>query len=413
MHCVTEINPDALTIAKQLDAERANGTTRGPLHGIPILIKNNIATKDKMNNTAGSWALVGAKVPRDSGIAAKLRKAGAIILGKANLSQWANFRSDNTSNGWSGYGGQTYGVYYPNQDPSGSSSGSGVSSSIGLALAALGTETDGSIVEPSQRNNLVGIKPTVGLTSRSLVIPISQHQDSIGPMARTVKDAAYILQAIAGFDPYDNYTSAIPNNGTLPDYVAACNYSALSGARIGIAQNVIEAFGAGGGSATEVNAFYKATDILKEAGATVVTANFTALNQYLNSSAEIEVLNADFIVGLANYLSLLTYNPRNVTTLAQVRTFTHNFPAEDWPERDTLVWDNALFVQKWNNTDPRFWKAYQQDLFLGGPGGILGALERQNLDAVILPTSFASSFPAIVGAPLVSIRALHRDDVQK
>jgi amidase len=160
LHMVTELNPDAIAIAKQADALRANGTVLSPLHGIPILIKNNIATDDKMNNTAGSWSLLGAKVPRDSTIAAKLRKAGAIILGKTNLSQWANYRSDNTSNGWSAYGGQTYGAYYPGQDPSGSSSGSGVASSIGLALAALGTETSGSILSPSDVNNLVGIKPT-------------------------------------------------------------------------------------------------------------------------------------------------------------------------------------------------------------------------------------------------------------
>ncbi len=214
-----------------------------------------------MNNTAGSWSLVGAKVPRDSTIAAKLRKAGAIILGKTNLSQWANYRSDNTSNGWSAYGGQTYAAYYPGQDPSGSSSGSGVSSSIGLALAALGTETSGSILSPSDVNNLVGIKPTVGLTSRYLVIPISQHQDTIGPMARSVKDAAYVLQAIAGPDEHDNYTSAIP--GPLPDYVAACDYSAFSGARIGVARNVLEIWG----KYTDppvLKAFYEAVQQIEE-----------------------------------------------------------------------------------------------------------------------------------------------------
>lgn len=169
LHAVTELNPDALSIATSLDAMRRNGTILSPLHGVPILIKNNIATDDKMNNTAGSWSLLGAKVPRDSTLAAKLRKAGAVILGKTNLSQWANYRSDNTSNGWSAYGGQTYAAYYPKQDPSGSSSGSGVASSLGLALAALGSETSGSILSPSDVNNLVGIKPTVGLTSRYLV----------------------------------------------------------------------------------------------------------------------------------------------------------------------------------------------------------------------------------------------------
>lgn len=238
---VTELNPSALSIATMLDAERANGTIRGPLHGIPILIKNNIATRDAMNNTAGSYALLGAQVPRDSTMADKLRKAGAVILGKANLSQWANFRSTNSSNGWSAHGGQTYAAYYPDQDPSGSSSGSGVASALGLALASLGTETDGSIVSPSDANNLVGIKPTVGLTSRFLVIPISQHQDTVGPMARTVKDAAYLLAAIAGKDTNDNYTSAIPYD-PLPDYVAACNFSALAGKRLGVPRNVIEFF---------------------------------------------------------------------------------------------------------------------------------------------------------------------------
>ena len=180
LHAVTEINPDALSIAAGLDAERANGTIRSALHGIPMLIKNNIATNDQMNNTAGSYSLLGAKVPRDATVAAKLREAGVVLLGKSNLSQWANFRSFNSSNGWSAYGGQVSGAYFPNMDPSGSSSGSGVGTSIGLTFAALGTETDGSIVSPSSQNNLVGIKPTVGLTSRSLVIPISEHQDTVG-----------------------------------------------------------------------------------------------------------------------------------------------------------------------------------------------------------------------------------------
>ena len=179
LHVVTQLNPDALSIAAELDSQRTAGVVYGPLHGIPVLLKNNIATADKMDNTAGSYALAGAKVPRDSTVAAKLRQAGAIILGKTNLSQWANYRSSNTSNGWSAIGGQTQGAYYPDQDPSGSSSGSGVASSLGLALAALGTETDGSILLPASANNVVGIKPTVGLTSRDLVVPILEHQDTV------------------------------------------------------------------------------------------------------------------------------------------------------------------------------------------------------------------------------------------
>ncbi|KAK4963913.1 hypothetical protein LTR66_012577, partial [Elasticomyces elasticus] len=300
LHAVTQLNPDAVAIAKQLDAMRANGTVLGPLHGIPILIKNNIATLDQMNNTAGSFALEGAVTPSDSTVAAKLRKAGAILLGKANLSQWANYRSDNSSNGWSAWGDQTYAAYYPGQDPSGSSSGSGVSSAIGLALGSLGTETSGSILSPADVNNLVGIKPTVGLTSRYLVIPISEHQDTIGPMTRTVKDAAYILQAIAGSDPHDNYTSAIPNNSSIPDYVAACNYSALSGARIGVARNVLEIWR----NYTDppvLAAFQTAIEEIRKAGATIVDANFTAFEQWQTDNNETLVLNADFLVNLHTY----------------------------------------------------------------------------------------------------------------
>ncbi|KAK4887919.1 hypothetical protein LTR28_003182, partial [Elasticomyces elasticus] len=242
----------------------------------------------------GSFALEGAVTPSDSTVAAKLRKAGAILLGKANLSQWANYRSDNSSNGWSAWGDQTYAAYYPGQDPSGSSSGSGVSSAIGLALGSLGTETSGSILSPADVNNLVGIKPTVGLTSRYLVIPISEHQDTIGPMTRTVKDAAYILQAIAGSDPHDNYTSAIPNNSSIPDYVAACNYSALSGARIGVARNVLEIWR----NYTDppvLAAFQTAIEEIRKAGATIVDANFTAFEQWQTDNNETLVLNADFL----------------------------------------------------------------------------------------------------------------------
>ncbi|KAF2437033.1 glutamyl-tRNA amidotransferase subunit A [Tothia fuscella] len=399
LNVVTELNPDALEIAKQLDLERSNGKSRGVLHGIPILIKNNIATMDRMNNTAGSWALVGAKVPRDSTMARKLREAGAIILGKTNLSQWANFRSQNSSNGWSAYGGQVYAAYYPKQDPSGSSSGSGVASSLGLALGSLGTETDGSIVSPAEKNNLVGIKPTVGLTSRALVIPISEHQDSIGPMTRTVKDAAYILQAIAGIDPADNYTSAIP--GKIRNYLKACNPLALSGAKIGIPRNVISLTGTKG--SPELIAFEKALTTMRNAGADVVVSNFTSASAQLMSQGEIQVLNADFIVNLASYLAQLTSNPTNVKSLSDVRQFTQSFPLEEYPSRDTKIWDQALFTQKWNNTDPRFWKAYQQNLKYSSDGGLLDVISRQKLDAVILPTSIASSWAATVGAPIITV----------
>ncbi|KAI4675338.1 uncharacterized protein J4E84_010080 [Alternaria hordeiaustralica] len=408
LHAVLEINPDAWTIAKELDEERACGKLRGPLHGLPILIKDNIATADEMNNTAGSWSLMGAKVPRDATVAAKLREAGAIILGKANLSQWANYRSSNSSNGWTARGGQTYGAYYPGQDPSGSSSGSGVAASLGLAFGTLGSETDGSIISPSQLNNVVGIKPTVGLTSRALVIPISEHQDTVGPMARTVKDAAYILQAISGPDSYDNYTSAIPwasnaTNATKPDYVAACTLDALEGKRIGIPRNAIGT--PSPQSAPIYAAFTAALDVLRSAGAVIVdNTNYTAWDQYLESNAEGIVLDGDFVPNLAHYLEQLTYNPNDVHSLEDVRNFTQNFPQEDYPDRDTADFDSSIAQsQNFSNTDIEFWEAYQEDLYLGGEGGLLGALSTYNLDAVVVPSRSASGISAIIGGPIVTV----------
>ncbi|KAI1769724.1 glutamyl-tRNA amidotransferase subunit A [Hypoxylon cercidicola] len=397
---VIETNPDALAIAAELDAERSAGIIRGPLHGIPILIKENIATNDKMNTTSGSYALLGAKVPRDSTVARKLRDSGAVILGKSNLSQWANFRSVDTTNGWSSMGGQTYGPYYPGQDPSGSSSGSAVASALGLALGCLGTETDGSILSPSSKNSIVGIKPTLGLTSRDLVIPISERQDTIGPMTRTVKDAAFILQAIAGVDPYDNYTSAIPNNGVVPDYVSACQLSALSGARIGISRNMMELRAV----KTQFPAFEKAISVIKAAGATIIdNIDFPSAAEYLDSGVKDLIIQADFPVNLASYLSQLTENPNNVTTLAEVREFTRSSNDEEFPGRDTALWDRILFEQAWDNTDPRFWDAYQRTLYYNGEGGLLGAIDRLNLDAVISPSDGTHTFAAGVGAPVITV----------
>ena len=403
LHMVTQLNPDALTIAADLDAMRANGTVHGPLHGIPILIKNNIATDDKMENTAGSYALLGAKVPGDSTMAANLRKAGAIILGKTNLSQWANYRSFNTSNGWSAIAGQTFGAYYPGQDPSGSSSGSGVSSSLGLALAALGTETDGSILSPSDVNNLVGIKPSVGLTSRYLVVPISEHQDTIGPMARTVKDAAYVLSAIAGKDvEHDNYTSAIPFK-TMPDYVAACDFSALRGKRIGVPRNLID-LSYDATAAPIVPVFNAALDVLRKAGATVIdNTNFTGYDALNNGPYSNNVLYMDFFTDLyKEYFSKLTLNPHNITSVADLQAFTHKTPQEDWPERDTGIWAAAIKLGK-GNTSPEFWSNYTMNTFLAGPMGITGALKNYSLDALVLPTEFSPNFPALIGAPVVTV----------
>src|SRR3954447_24523620 len=206
LHSVLEVNPDARTIADQLDAERKSGRTRGPLHGIPILIKDNIATADRMMTTAGSLALAGAKPPKDAFIVTRLRDAGTVILGKTNLSEWANFRSTHSTSGWSGRGGQTRNPYALDRNPCGSSSGSGAAVSANLALVGVGTETDGSVVCPSGTCGIVGIKPTLGLVSRSGIIPIAHSQDTAGPMTRTVADAAALLNAFVGYDALDAVT---------------------------------------------------------------------------------------------------------------------------------------------------------------------------------------------------------------
>ncbi|GAB1310578.1 Amidase domain-containing protein [Madurella fahalii] len=401
LRMVTQINPDALLIAADLDAARAAGTSHGPLHGIPILLKDSIATDDKMENTAGSYALLGARVPEDSTVVAKLREAGAVILGKTSLSQWAHFRSLNTSNGWSAIGGQTEGAYFPRQDPSGSSSGSGVASSLGLALAALGTETHGSILGPASSNNLVGIKPTVGLTSRYLVVPISEHQDTIGPIARSVKDAAYVLSAIAGVDPKDNYTSVIPFE-TIPDYVAACDPSALSGKRIGVPRNLIDP------RSPLVDpiiaAFNAALETLREANATVIDdLILPGYEPVTRGNFERYVVGADSVTNLAGYFSQLTTNPHNITSLAELRSFTQSHPLEAWPERDTLLWDEVLSIGHGNNDSPFFWSNYTAQLYFAGPLGITGALANHSLDALVLPTYFAPALPAMIGAPVVTV----------
>jgi amidase len=402
LQAVVEINPDALSIAASLDAERKAGHCRGPLHGLPILLKNNIATADKMQNTAGSYALLGAIVPKDSGAARKLREAGAVILGKANLSQWSYMRAYNISHGWSSYGGQTVGAYYENQDPSGSSSGSSVAVGVGLALAALGTDTGGSISLPCGVGALSCIKPTVGLVSRNLVVPISEHLDTVGPMATTLKDAAFLLEAIAGKDPDDNYTSAIPFE-RMPNYVKSCRKDGLRGRRIGVPQNVLEILSTNR-TLPVIKAFDAAIETLEALGATIVpNTNFTGFETFLNSTSGYIIADSDFLTDLPKYISQLTSNPSGVDSVASLRDFTRNTPIEDYPDRDVAVFDKVVDVYNFPNTDPRFWLAYQDGLRLTGPLGLTGALTNFSLDALILPTQFATPFPAVQGAPIVTV----------
>lgn len=355
LHAVTEINPDAISIASSKDRERLSGTALpSPLHGIPILLKDNIATDDGLNNTAGSYALLGAKPTADSTVAAKLRKSGAIILGKANLSQWAGMRGANVSEGWSAYGGQTTGAYFPGHEPSGSSSGSAVASSVGLAWASLGTETTGSIVDPAHLNNIVGIKPTVGLTSRYLVVPISEHQDTVGPMARTVKDAAYLLSVIAGSDPKDNYTSASPFGENPPNYVAACKKMGLKGKRLGVLKNILDLH-KDVTSEPAFAVFNETLEILRAAGAEIVEdVYFPGINPIVSHGWAGRVTGQDFLTDLPRYLANLKTNPNNITTLAELRDFTQDYPAEGFPNRATQSWDRVL-SRGYDNTSPEWW----------------------------------------------------------
>lgn len=399
LHAVTEVNPHALQIAAALDYERETTSGPfGPLHGLPILLKNNIGTADRMNNTAGSTALLGAKLKEDSTVVRKLRKAGAVILGKANLSQWAGVRIQVASNGWSAHGGQTIGAYQEEQDPDGSSSGSGVATSIGLAWASLGTETTGSICDPASVNNLVGIKPTVGLTSRFLVIPISEHQDSVGPMARTVKDAAHLLQAIAGFDSRDNYTSAAPKD--IPDYAAACKKNALKGKRLGVPKNYRELFPH---ITNQVSfaAFENTLGLLREAGATVVDDVEMPGYETLKRERRTEIVSgADFLTDLPKYLAELETNPNNVHNLDDIRDFTANSPVES-DDYDYMLF-NMILKRNINNTMPIWWEYYTDRLQLTNELGLTGAIRNNSLDAIILPTSSATKV-AIDGAPVVSV----------
>ncbi|KAF6821789.1 glutamyl-tRNA amidotransferase subunit A (amidase) [Colletotrichum plurivorum] len=404
LHAVSEINPDALSIAASLDVVRQQGgPLLGPLHGIPVLLKDNMATADGMNNTAGSFALVGAKVSEDSTVAAKLRKAGAILLGKASMSQWAQCRSSNATSGWSSYGGQVLGAYYPNQDPSGSSSGSGVASSVGLAWASLGTETFGSITLPCNVNNLVGIKPTVGLTSRYLVVPISEHQDTVGPMARTVKDAAHLLAAIVGPDAHDNYTSAIPFEKT-PDYAAACVESGLKGKRLGIPRHLMsETPYAYPHVNYTVSVFDSAVDVLRAAGAEIIDDIILPGYDFIElATLTSQTMGADFLVNLEAYFSELTINPYNISTVADLQDWTQADPREEYPDRDTAVWDRDL-SRGLRNTDPGFWELYTRNQYLSGQLGYTGALRNHSLDAIVLPTIYVLVTAAVLGTPVVTV----------
>ena len=293
---------------------------------------------NRLTDAAGSFALLGAEVSRESTVVTRLREAGAVVLGKSTMGEWAQFRSRraSSSHGWSAYGGQCLGAYYPRQDPSGSSSGSAVAASLGLALGALATETSGSIVLPAEKNNIVGIKPTLGLTSRSMVIPISIRQDSVGPVAQSVKDAAILLSVIAGKDRNDNWTSVQPFD-QAPDYVKACNYSAFKGARLGVPRNGINYF-LDNSTKAIMTAFDAALDLIRDSGAKVVdNADFALFDVPAFSRNSNIVMGTDFVAGLSTYLESLKTNPNNIKNLADIENFTKDDPREEYLNRDVCL----------------------------------------------------------------------------
>jgi amidase len=321
LNAVIELNPDALSIADSLDKERKAGKLRGPMHGIPVLIKDNIDTGDQMQTTAGALALAGHRAAQDSFVAKQLRAAGAVILGKTNLSEWANFRSTHSASGWSSRGGQTHNPYVLDRTPSGSSAGSGSAASASLCAVAVGTETNGSIVSPSSVNGLVGLKPTVGLVSRTGIIPISATQDTAGPMARCVRDAAILLGALAGPDPADAVTVSANNPKKAADYTRLLRADALKGQKLGVEKGHLTSQTAGG------ELLRKAVADLKAQGATVVEIDVRTPTQPIGES-EFDVLLYEFKDGVNKYLAS-TKAP--VKTLADVIAFNKANAAKAMP----------------------------------------------------------------------------------
>ncbi|HXJ85674.1 MAG TPA: amidase [Candidatus Binatia bacterium] len=375
VNAVIELNPDAEAIADALDQERKFKGPRGPLHGIPILIKDNIDTADRMMTTAGSLALVGSKPPKDSFVAQKLRAAGAVILGKTNLSEWANIRSSHSTSGWSGRGGLTRNPYTLDRNACGSSSGTGAGISANLAAAGIGTETDGSIVCPSSSNGLAGIKPTVGLVSRSGIIPISHSQDGAGPMCRTVRDAAILLGALTGLDPEDSATAASAGKAQT-DYAQYCDPDGLKGARIGVARKYF-------GFHDAVDALMEESlDVMKRHGATLVDpADIETFGKF--DDTELLVFLYELKADLNAYLARLGSNAP-VRTLKDIIEFNNRNHVKEMP-----YFGQDLFTKaeaKGPLTEKAYLDALTKNHQLARTEGIDALVDKHKLDAIVAPT---------------------------
>jgi len=373
LNAVIELNKDALSIADAMDKERANGKVRGPLHGIPVLIKDNINTGDTMHTTAGALAIADNIAKEDAFIIKKLREAGAVILGKTNLSEWANFRSTHSTSAWSGRGGQTKCPYILDRNPSGSSAGSGSAASANLCAIAIGTETDGSVVSPSSVNGLVGIKPTVGLWSRTGIIPISKTQDTAGPMARTVRDAAILLGALTGEDPQDSYTAASKGKTEL-DYTKFLDENGLKGKRIGIEKSAMKV------SPGMDILFQQAIDLLKSKGATIVEVDLVKALKPIGQ-AEFTVLLYEFKDGLNKYLSGANSKMKSLTDVIAFNK-TNEATAMPFFKQETL----ELAEKKGGLTEKEYTDALQKTSGLTRTA-IDKIMKDNNLDAISAPTN--------------------------
>ncbi len=375
VNSVIELNPDAGSIADALDQERTAKGPRGPMHGVPVLIKDNIGTADKMMTTAGSLALLGSKPLQDSYVAQKLRRAGAVILGKTNLSEWANIRSSHSTSGWSGRGGLTKNPYVLDRNPCGSSSGTGAGISANLCAVGIGTETDGSIVCPSSSNGLAGIKPTVGLVSRSGIIPISHTQDGAGPMCRTVRDAAILLGALTGVDAADSATAASAGKSHT-DYTQFCEPNGLKGARIGVARKYF-------GFNDAVDALMESSlDVMKKQGAVVVDpADIETLGKF--DESELLVFMYELKADLNTYLAALGPDAP-VHTLKDVIEFNERNRLKEMP-----YFGQDLFLKaesKGPLTEKAYIDALDKNRQLARTEGIDATMSKYQLDAIVAPT---------------------------
>jgi amidase len=391
LHSVIEINPDALEIADQLDQERVQQSVRGSLHGIPILLKENIATTDHMQTTAGSLALLGARPAQEAWVVRQLRAAGAVIIGKANLSEWANFRSTHSTSGWSARGGQCRNPYILDRTPCGSSSGSAVAVAANLVAVSLGTETDGSILCPAAMNGVVGIKPTVGLVSRTGVIPIAHSQDTVGPFGRTVADAAAVLGVLTGQAPDDPATQ-LSSGQAQHDYTRFLDPDGLRGARIGVAREVYCGYNPHADRVVNT-----ALEQMRALGAEIIDpADIPTAKQMDTSEAENTVLLYEFKADLNRYLAALASSA--VRTLAEIIEFNQNHAEQELP-----YFGQELFLQAQATTsldDPAYLAALEACHRLSRQEGIDAVMEHYSLDALVMPTtSPASCIDLVNGNP--------------